>query len=178
MRSIKPEILTFSGHYFNFVTPWKSKITIEDIAHGLSQICRFTGQCLRFYSVAQHCVHVSKLVPSEFARQGLMHDAHECFMGDVSSPLKRLLPDFKKIEHRVEAVVLAKFGLPFPLDPCVKVADLKALATEKRDVMSNERKRGSWAQLQHLDADPKNQPPLGPKAAERLFLRRYEELFL
>ena len=60
---MQPTILTAAGRYFDFLAPERSVIGIDEIAHALSNICRFTGHTRDFYSVAEHSVHVSRLVP-------------------------------------------------------------------------------------------------------------------
>lgn len=149
---MEPTILTKSGKYFNFLYPEKSEFNIDDIAHALSNICRFTGHTKFHYSVASHSIMVSKLVPKKFALMGLLHDASEAFLGDVASPLKMLLPDYKLIEARVEKAVLNRFGLPDKLDPEIKKADLIALAIEKRDLMPSE--KVVWDLIKHVDTTP------------------------
>lgn len=132
---MQPVILTSTGRYFSFVNPDPNSICIEDIATGLSRICRFTGHTRSFYSVAQHSVLVSHLVPSEHALAGLLHDASEAYLGDVSSPLKQLLPEYRELERKVEQAIATRFGLTLPLHPSVKKVDLQMLVTERRDLM-------------------------------------------
>ncbi len=126
-----------NGLYFDFLDPDPDVLDIWTIANALAKICRFTGQLPgdAIYSVAQHSVIVSYLVPPEDAMYGLMHDAAEALVGDVAAPLKQLLPAYKEIEHRAEYAVAVAFDLPTALPPTVKRADLVALATEKRDLM-------------------------------------------
>ena len=168
-----PVIRTYSGHHFDFLEPAKSVFGIEDIARALSKICRFTGHTKEFYSVAQHSVLVSLVVPPEDAFAGLMHDASEAFIGDVSSPLKALLPEYKIIERKVEAEVLGRFGLPAHLPPSVKKADLILLKTEQRDVMEETNDWGMTAMFRPLE---ERIVPLDHTQAYELFMRRYIEL--
>lgn len=62
-----PTIKLISGGYFDLEDPESSEFGIKEIAHALAHICRYTGHCREFYSVAQHSVYVSHLVPEEFA---------------------------------------------------------------------------------------------------------------
>ena len=77
-------IQTFTGKRLDLDPPDPSQIDIEDIAHGLSMLCRFNGQCTRFYSVAEHSVHVSCEIESEIALVGLLHDAAETVALELS----------------------------------------------------------------------------------------------
>lgn len=166
-------ILTYSGSYFDFLDPDPQMVTIEDIAHGLSNVCRFSGQCPRFYSVAEHSYFTSLIVPQEYALQALMHDAPEALVGDVSKPLKELLPDYQQIEEQVEAVVFRRFNIPLPLHPSVKQADIQMLAAEKIQLMHCS---DPWHWT--FDYEPADIKIMcwSPEQAKAAFLNRYREL--
>lgn len=161
-------IRTVSGRTFDFQNPEHSEFDIEDIAHALSHVCRYAGHTPVHYSVAQHSVLVSHAVPPEHALAGLLHDAAEAFLGDVVTPLKALLPDYRALEKRVESVVLARFGLPPELPPEVKHADRLLLATEQRDLFQS-----GYCELETL---PQRIVPQLPQQARSEFLTRYRDL--
>jgi len=155
-----------------------SRYNIEAVAHALSQLCRFTGHTKVFYSVSEHCCHVHDLLEPELQIQGLLHDAHEAFVGDVSSPLKMLLPDYKLVERRAEHSLRRKFGLPDLLHPDVKEADLIMLATERRDLIDLD--PHAWQILDGIDPLPWRllswyRRPWSPARAKREFLKRFQQ---
>lgn len=127
---------TYTGRIIDLTRVSAEDIRLHDIAHSLSQLVRFTGHAKHPYTVAQHSVFVSTLVAPQYALCGLMHDATEAYLGDVSRPLKSLLPEYRALEDRFHRVIAEKFGLPWPMPKEVKHADNVALLTEKRDLLT------------------------------------------
>lgn len=176
---MQPTIRTSAGRSFNLLQPHTTPFGIDEIAHALSQLCRFTGHTRTHYSVAQHSVLVSYVVPDEFAMHGLMHDASEAFLGDVSSPLKQQLRAYRDIERTVEHAIAVRFGIP-PLrwtseaNAAVKHADRVLLLTEQRDLMPpGDGTERDWPDVEPL---PWTIEPLPAFVAKALFLRRFEQL--
>ncbi len=133
-RPFKPfRIVTFSGRMIDLCNPRPEDVDFADIAHALSNLCRWGGHTSRYYSVAEHCVLVSYLVPKRLAIQGLLHDAHEAYVGDVITPIKvRLGEEYGKIAERWDAAISRRYkvgGLVDP-EPEIKDADLMALSIE------------------------------------------------
>lgn len=129
--AMDPWIITHSGKQFDFHNPTPDMVCIEDIAHALSMSCRFGGHTQWHYSVAQHSVNVARLVPDEHKLVALLHDATEAYIGDMVSPLKVLMPEFKKKEEQIWEVIAEKFGVPVKIDPIIKWADLQMLKVER-----------------------------------------------
>jgi hypothetical protein len=141
MRGNTDWIQTYSGGQFWPLDPRAEEVEIADIAHALSNMCRFTGHVKEFYSVAQHSVLVAELVPTEHKLWALLHDASEAYLHDLPRPLKRSQPFgalYKGHEARLMEVICEKFGLPAEEPPCVKDADTRLLMTERRDLMGRE----------------------------------------
>jgi hypothetical protein len=131
--------LTSTGKHLDLVDPQPDMIDLIDIANGLANTCRFTGQCRFYYSVAQHSELASRIVDPQFALEALLHDATEAYICDIPRPLKQLLPDYRKVEARLDAVIRARFGLPAEQSWEITQADMVMLATEKRDLMPFDR---------------------------------------
>lgn len=180
-------IWTGSG-YMDLINPNPAEIHFADIARALSRLCRYTGHGAHFYSVAEHSVHCVRAFRAhaagdiysdpwlrDIARDILMHDAAEAYLGDVASPLKRLLPDYKRLESRMEAAIAARFDLAGTAPEWVKRCDLEMLAREKLDLMPA---AGEWPVIAGI------KPPclalwfLDPDAACREFIAMAQDLGL
>lgn len=132
-------ITTASGRHVRFVDPDPDTIVLDDIAGALSRICRFGGHVSTFYSVAQHSVLVADIVATrggdrDARRWALMHDASEAYLGDVVTPLKRLLGGYAELERQALAVIADRFRLPRRIPDVVLYADRVALHAEARDL--------------------------------------------
>lgn len=170
---VGPTIMLRSGAMLDFLDPWSSDFTIDDIAHGLSLICRYSGQCDQFYSVAEHCIHVSE-VAREHAYAALMHDAAEAFVGDVTRPLKQLLPNYKSIEAAVEGAICSRFQVEYPIPDAVKNADLRVLAAEQAQIMPLG--TNAWAHTAGVIPANITVKSYSPPEAKLIFLQRFEQL--
>jgi hypothetical protein len=172
-RDIEHSILTFTGRRFWPLQPVAGDVAIVDIAHALANLCRYTGHVRKFYSVAQHSVLVSRIVPPEYALEGLLHDASEAYLADIASPVKRQLPWYKEHEVRLEGVIAYALGTRYPNPKAVKEADVVLYATERRDLMPPSTE-GGWPQgVVPLDEVI---DPWPPSLAEAVFLDRYHYL--
>lgn len=165
---MRPDILTASGLYFDLVNPTPDMVVLYDIAHGLSHCARFAGHTRSFYSVAQHSRLVASIVPPRLKLQALLHDAAEAYVGDMTSPLKQLLPRFREIEARVWRAIAAHFEVPELLDEQIKHADLVALATEQRDLMPPH--DDEWTILRGIEPLPEILEPMDPWEARGRWL--------
>lgn len=135
---MKRWIQTWSGLKFDPLNPDPEAIRIEDIAHALANVCRFTGHTNYFYSVAEHSVYVSQRCDPADALAGLLHDATEAYMADIAAPIKQdpIFDGYRAAERRLERVILERFGLAPVLPGSVKEADARMLATEATRIMT------------------------------------------
>lgn len=125
-------IRTFTGRKFYPLSPRRSGVNIIDIAHHLSQQCRWAGAVKSFYSVALHSLHVSSMCRKGDALAGLLHDAAEAYLCDVPKPVKRGLPEYNLHEDRLLTVIASALHFEYPLSDEVHQADAAALYLESR----------------------------------------------
>lgn len=128
---------TAHGRQFWPLDPRVEEIHLDDIAHALSMQCRYGGHSLRFYSVAEHCVHVASKAPAGLELSALMHDASEAYLTDVIRPVKAHLANYKEIEANLERRIAERFGLPWPMQTEVKSLDERILQDERAQNMSH-----------------------------------------
>ena len=143
-----PWLLTASGLEYQLGGPLPVVLgnapVVKDIAHHLAQINRFNGAASRPYSVAEHSLLVERIGAQRGASPGLrlallMHDAHEAYTGDQTSPSKDAIGmDWIQFESMHALNIRQHFGLRTAFAAWrdeIRRCDLIALATERRDLM-------------------------------------------
>lgn len=147
------------GHTLNGRVVYAQDMLLEDIhmeemAHSLSNQCRWGGWTREFYSVAQHAVLVGlrafqlaiergpEVCPITAMWYGLRHDDSEAYLTDIPTPLKAYLPFYYEVEARVQEACMARFTIKHNQDmdvikQIVKQADLDLLFMERDRYITN-----------------------------------------
>jgi len=141
-------MVTFTGRRFWPYDPRPEDIELRDIAHALSMLCHYGGHVREFFSVAQHCVLVAEHLPEHLKLEGLLHDAHEAYLGDVIRPVKRNIGSaYHAAATRLDEAIAEKFGLEKRTGEeavfasgLVATVDSRVLATEARDFLLRDRR--------------------------------------
>jgi hypothetical protein len=172
-------MMTASGLQFWPLDPRVDEIEIGDIATGLAHQGRYNGQTSRFYSVAQHSIHLADYFSArsdhDFARWALLHDAAEAYIGDMIRPLKPIFLSFLEIESRIERCIFERFDLKGDIPQAVKDADTRILTDEFIHLFPTEAvERHGLHKRARLGI---NVARLTPGDARALFLHRFERLF-
>jgi 5'-deoxynucleotidase YfbR-like HD superfamily hydrolase len=181
-------IQTRSGKKFYPLAPRPGSVDINDIAHALANLCRFTGHC-DFYSVAQHSVHVAKLVSPPARLLALLHDAAEAYMGDIARPWKRMLyvedgvgqaihESIKLREKRLLDVILSALGVEQRAEwwDEIEQADMTMLVTEARDLMAPVHPDWYHTETNGFKAMLEKVEPMSPDLARHVFLCEWKKL--
>ncbi len=140
-------ITTVSGRRIHFPDPSADEFTLYDIAHALSRAPRWCGHTDIPWTVAEHCLLVAELYrlhevdPNEETYKGLLlHDATEAFLADIPSPVKELLPDYRKLEATLYTTIYKALECLPPECTIKKLWDKLALVLEARDLFRMKRK--------------------------------------
>lgn len=176
---------THSGAQFYPFDVRPGDFDIEDIAHALSNQCRFAGHTREFYSVAQHSVLVSNEVERLFGKShpmcvewsllALLHDAPEAYIGDLVRPIKETaaMAPYRLLDHEIGTVLAEQFKLDNSSTAwgVVKACDDLLLAWEARDLMGDP----EWAQAMP-SPPPEKIEPWTMTLGRAVFLSRFSEL--
>lgn len=186
-----------SGRRIDLARPRIEDINIRDISRGLSNVCRYAGQVPQFYSVAQHCVLVSQMCLERYTKHGLMHDASEAYIGDVTRNLKHsdYMVGYRMIEIVLQTTIESRFHIDMTeaAHRHVKLID-DLIACFERVLIFEERPWNPEFDLARLVRDgfvkhsvsemmafvgglPSTFPPLPPREAEAAFLDRFLSLY-
>jgi hypothetical protein len=171
-----PYVQTWSGRRFYPLDPRPEDFVIEDIAHHLSLINRFTGGTTHGFSVIQHSMNCFQVADEAHKPEALLHDGTEAYLGDISSPLKSILPDYKAIEANCYRVMAQKFNIPEETSLYVKAIDLRMLVTEANGLMKPD-VDAWWRGTEYPDLYPLDELMIGfhPNAMQPA---DYEDWFL
>lgn len=180
---------TRSGREVKLRDPLPQNIEINDIAHHLSNLCRYNGATNIFYSVAEHSVRAAELA-AIFGKEAqfavLMHDGHEAYIGDFARPVIQAFgPEFKKIleemRSTLDAAIEERFGFSFgEFGDIVSLADETMIQIERVNII--DREVGEWPDRAHHALDlthPSSRAAdwgWSPRKASEAFLRAFRQL--
>jgi hypothetical protein len=158
-------------------------VCAEDIAHGLSLVCRFGGHCSRHYSVAEHSYLVARLALDQggpvAARFGLFHDAHEAYTGDMIRPLKhrpemQFFRDAQDVQQDVIERALGLADTPKSVRDLVQSID-RTIVVDEHKVLFAPRPGSLTAQMRrHYPA--LDIAVMSPEGARAAFLAAWRQL--
>ena len=144
------------GKALELVNPTVEQVDFAEICGTLADLNRFTGCAMPSVSVAFHSMIVADLVDEPLKPYALAHDMHESRIGDIATPVVAALVEIatdlnhddygarlvkatiKELKRRHDAVIWQAAGLPVPTETqlaAIKIADTRALLTERRDFL-------------------------------------------
>lgn len=172
--SAEHESMIRSGIFFDVLNPRAEDIHIEDIAHALSNLCRFGGHSSEFYSVAEHSVICFFGVDEPFKKHALLHDASEAYLVDIPRPIKKILPEYQRIENNLQRVIFERFGLDANIPNEVHLIDRRLCITEAMALGMRPELWGDYGEVEPLNL---TLCPMSPKAAKEVFLEVFKKCF-
>ncbi len=172
---------TYTGKTIDLQALKTKDIAIEDIAHGLSNCCRYVGQCSEFYSVAEHSYRMAQYLEAQGRKKplcllALLHDASEAYLGDLHTDLKAILPEYKALEKQVMSLILRRYNCwSAPTSDYMKIVkdlDIKIRTAEVEYLLTGV-DAFSW---KLVPFDYKIVSTASPGKAESEFLKMFDKL--
>ncbi|MFN8995058.1 MAG: hypothetical protein ACK5X3_15535 [Pseudomonadota bacterium] len=157
-----PWVQTASGKAFPLIGADPSLVDFAtDIAGPLARCARFAGHIgSGVYSVAQHSVEGADALLREtgdrrLAALFLLHDAHEAYIGDISTPVQAALAQMadvfrgdggghlmhqalKALQHHLDVAIHEAANLALPVEAeraIIKAMDIRMLITERNQLL-------------------------------------------
>jgi uncharacterized protein len=167
-------IKVHAGHYVDLVSPAPETIEIYSISAALSKICRFGGHCPQFYTVAEHCVHATRLAETQGVKGKallaiLLHDAAEAYIGDMVKPLKMTIPQYAYAEQRMERAIEKAFDIQFDhFSEIIKLYDRAMLKVEKTTMWPEDKEE--WAGFSQIPTADVDLQYWDPETARQMYL--------
>jgi len=185
-------IATASGGMWSLLEPHPLDVRIGDIAAGLSRNCRYAGQIrheVEFYSVTEHSVLMYEWLRDqgmidhcEDGLKVLLHDGSEGYFVDMATPLKAILPEFRKLEDRCQTAIDVAFGIPSAKlsKEIIKMVDVR-IRMDEREALINEpalsaQKRIVWEHTPDMDPLGVTIRGLLPRQARDAFLQCFVDI--
>lgn len=174
-----PHVQTYSGRMVPLDAPRPQMIALGDIAHALARIPRFNGHTTAPWSVADHSLLVLDLMPHSDPNvllAALLHDAHEAYIGDITSPVAAAIRgnrdacpiDGLKVLFNVAIAAAFAFPAEWFHRPEIGIADRLALAIERERVMAPS--ATPWPNLAELPDTLPDMPTRTPQDAAEVFI--------
>ena len=168
-------IETYTGRMFMSLHPDPKDVTIIDIAHHLSNQCRYSGATAWIYSTAQHCCLLADYIQKNGGTaldclQILMHDAAEAYLVDIPRPIKQYMPEYRKWDKAINNAIRTWLSIgDLPIPSWQDEVDSRIIMDERAQVMSDS--GNDWSHnLEPLGVEI---APWMPPMAEQQFLMRY-----
>lgn len=187
-----PTMTLYSGREVDIFDLKSKDIDIEDIAHSLSNLCRYGGHCLFHYSVALHSVLCSYEEGTREEKLAfLLHDASEAYMNDLVRPIKHRpeLEHYRNEEDKIQKLIFEKYNLEFPFSQRVHNVDNQVLMRELKEIIifndeileASSKYETSFRNARKILREEKLKnctiPNITPEEAEEMFMDRFIELY-
>lgn len=168
-----PWLQTATGRAFPLTAFSPEDFDPQDLCMQLPRVIRYHGAA-GLYSTAQHSLIVAAHLPPALQLEGLLHDGHEYITGDVPAPIQRLFPELVAWTDSVRRSFAIRFGLPEEVSREVVDADLRALITERRDLMRKPPQ--TWGSVERFTPFPEPVAILPEDEVATAFRKKFEEL--